>query len=651
MKLKVGDIILDQYKRTIIAQNFETNSFGDISTRNGGFSNDFTIPLTSKNRLALDFPEDLNNTSRNPYSKVDAQLVDQGSVIAIGYLRYKIVNNDKEIRVGFFADNTQWFNLIKDKKMTDIDLSDYDHVWNRGVIASTIQLDKTEGFTYPLIDYGFFRDQDLATNDVIQSNQMFPSIFVHTIVEKLYKDIGWTVTGNLLTDNLYQRMIQPFSSEDFVHSKTNLDSRITNEVVTFVPTAPPVSTGDYPVIIEDGFYTVTANLDIAITGSSSNVTIKFKNNGVDFDNETFFITSGVTNTITINSNEVGLITSDQVTLEFSGSATTIQLISTSSLTMNPVVEMNVGDTVNMSATMPDMLQSDFLKYIFFSFGIVPQANNYSKEINLDFFNNVKDNIPIADDWSDKIDLSKRYSNDFTKLLNNYSRKSKMVYLEDDDDDELKAYKAETTQIFGEGVLDIDNDHLDPEKDIYESPYSSMINILSFDGSMYIPQIKYYQDDGTGIFIKEFQPKPKIAIISENIPVSDLTYAVVPSLFLKDPDIGTLSTISNISFTWFAKTQYIPSIDILDYTLAYDRVLFPNNIGLPLKETYIQSYGDVLNDMKYVKAYFKLNEVDLANLDFMKPVYVNKFKSYFYKNKISNYQGSNKTTECELIKIG
>jgi len=298
-----------------------------------------------------------------------------------------------------------------------------------------------------------------------------------------------------------------------------------------------------------------------------------------------------------------------------------------------------------------MLQSDFLKYIFFSFGIVPQANNYSKEINLDFFNNVKENIPIADDWSDKIDLSKKYSNDFTKLLNNYSRSSKIVYLEDDNDEELKSYKSETKQIFGQGILDIDNEHLDPEKDIYEAPYSSMINILSFDGAMYIPQIKFYEDDGTGTFVKEFQPIPKIAIISENTTVLELTGGEYQSLFIQDPSGGTISTVDDISFTWFAKTQYTSYVDTLDYSLAYDRVLFPNNIGVPMKEAYIQSYGDVLNDMKYVKAYFKLNEVDLANLDFMNPVYVNKFKSYFYKNKISNYQGSNKTTECELIKIG
>ena len=179
----------------------------------------------------------------------------------------------------------------------------------------------------------------------------------------------------------------------------------------------------------------------------------------------------------------------------------------------------------------------------------------------------------------------------------------------------------------------------------------MINIVSFDGSMYIPQIKYYEDDGTGTFVKEFQPVPKIAIISENLPVLDLTGGEYMSLFIKDPGGVTTSTVDDISFTWFAKTQYIPDVDALDYSLAYDRVLFPNNIGVPLKDAYIQSYGDVLSNMKYVKAYFKLNEVDLANLDFMKPVYVNKFKSYFYKNKISNYQGSNKTTECELIKIG
>ena len=55
-------------------------------------------------------------------------------------------------------------------------------------------------------------------------------------------------------------------------------------------------------------------------------------------------------------------------------------------------------------------------------------------------------------------------------------------------------------------------------------------------------------------------------------------------------------------------------------------------------------------MKYVEAFFKLTEVDINGLDFTIPVYIDKYKAYFYLNMIKNYQGSERATKAELIKI-
>jgi len=111
MRLKVNDSFLDQYEDTVIAQTFAVNELGDIATRQGGFSNGFEIPLSAFNSEILDFPENINNLSRNPYVKVDADLIDAGTVVASGYLRFKIVEGNR-LKCTFFANNTDWFTLI-----------------------------------------------------------------------------------------------------------------------------------------------------------------------------------------------------------------------------------------------------------------------------------------------------------------------------------------------------------------------------------------------------------------------------------------------------------------------------------------------------------------------------------------------------------
>lgn len=671
MRLKVNNVILDQFDNTVIAQTFAVNEFGELQTRQGGLSNDFIIPLTGKNKLALDFPDDLNFVTSKPYEMVDAQLIDVGSVIAIGYIRYKIVTDGKSISCSFFSDNTEWFTLIKDKKMSELDLSEYNHIWEYQTIGQSIFDNKSSGYTYPIIDYGFFKDQDISVDFDIESNKLFPAMFVSSLLEQIYKDIGWTATGNLLNEGIFQRMIQPFSAKDFTRDPITVKSRKVNVIENGTPdlvkvvgaVSLDVSWNNASTIVNplfDGKYNITAGLNFTWTKTDAPIepdpilAASIQKNGITISNVIINLSgSPETRDVRISIEDENLLTTDNISLLFgigSADASGFVEFNSGSLSLSIESEYEVGDDITMASTMPDMKQSDFLKYIFFTFGVVPQPNNYSKTIDLDLFKNIKPNVPNAKDWSSKIDLSKSYSNDFTKLLNNYSRKSRLVYKEDSNDAELSAYLAETEEIFGQGFINIDNDHLDPEKDIYESPYSSMINIVSFDDTLYIPQIKYYQSDGVGGFSKEFEPEPKIAILSDTIAVEDLTLGSNLNLSIIPPVGAGDFGLSNVNFCWFAKTKYIEEVDLIDWTLAYDPVLFNNNIGTGMKETYMQDYETILSNMKFVKAFFKLDEVDIANLDFMTPIYVDKFKSYFYKNKIEDYEGSVKSTQVELIKI-
>ena len=123
-KIQVNGVFLES--GDIIAQTFAVNNLGNISTRQGGSSNRFSLPLSDLNRKTLGFPDNVNTSSRTPYQKVDATLYDDNTAIAEGFLKIEEVTNTR-INVTFFSDNTGWFNLIKDKTLKDLYLDDLDY--------------------------------------------------------------------------------------------------------------------------------------------------------------------------------------------------------------------------------------------------------------------------------------------------------------------------------------------------------------------------------------------------------------------------------------------------------------------------------------------------------------------------------------------
>ena len=315
------------------------------------------------------------------------------------------------------------------------------------------------------------------------------------------------------------------------------------------------------------------------------------------------------------------------------------------ITYFPTPPVLYGTTIQLSTTLPDIKQSDFITYLSFVFGAIPQANAFSRTVRFDLFSSIKNNLSNALDWSSKMDTSKLPELDFTKLLDKYSKVSIINYAEDSNDEILESYENEFNARFGQGQLDIDNQHIAGSDEIYEAPFTPMINVTSFDSQVYIPQIRWRDNAGE----VEVSPKPKISILSKNLSVSDLSVGVFTDLTLTHSG-ETTKTASNIPFCWFAKTQYVAVVDALLDSLVFDQIAFPNVIGNPLVDRFISDYEDIFSNMKYLKQRFHLTDEDISNLDFILPIYLKKYNAYFYISKIENFKGSNTSTPVELVKI-
>lgn len=660
MRLKVADDFLDG-DNSIIAQTYAVNEIGSIETRQGGFSNNFTIPLTSKNKAILGFPEDINSASRNPYTKVDATMFDKGVPVADGYLKYQVVN-DTTLQASFFSDNVNWYNLIKDKTLNDLDLSAFDHLWRHFEIIQSFDLDK--GYVYPLIDYGEFSANapNMSDQIIVNVEQMFPGMFVSTLLEQIYLDAGWKADGPVLDHPLYKKMIVPWSGgkdlshslqwqEDFTveHTMTGADQPFTDglTVITFDGGITDIYTGGGD---SRNFYDISFTIRANINAGAMQVILRDVVAGVNLQTKDFENWAGDEDKKgvfeDVNMSDFGAVAQNLAIAVLALTATeTGNVVATSDVKLVPGLKCFDNNELQMANLQPPMKQGDFLNYIAFIFGAVLQSNTMSKTVTWSFFRDIPVNLNNSLDWSDKLDVSKTREIDFTELLNNYGQISIMTYKEDTESDDLEDYETLNKKRFGEGQFLLNNEHLDGIKTFYTAPFTPLFNKFSFANTLYIPSIQWI--DGVGG--AKGTLLPKIALITPKIDTN--AFADNFNVLQIDDVTGANTQSFNVNFTWFAKETYIDEVNVFIDSLVFDQVNITDVIGTPLRGRFLDSYDNILNSMKFLRAFFHLNEVDISELDFTLPIFLDRYKAYFYTSKIENFEGRERTTKSELVKIG
>jgi hypothetical protein len=209
------------------------------------------------------------------------------------------------------------------------------------------------------------------------------------------------------------------------------------------------------------------------------------------------------------------------------------------------------------------------------------------------FKKVVQNVPIAKNWSDKLDLSAKPI--ITFLSSRYAQVNKFKYAEDDSD----TYLVDDPE-YCRGEILIDDENLESEKTVFESVYAPIKRQSdSFSGTVRLAWIPKFIDG------EENEVTPRIGIIAfENIHL--------------------------LTMDGYATEDPQPAIHGAGLSFG-----LPNN----LLETYYHELSNVLNYAKYVKCLLKLNPTDIHNLDFSIPVYIEYFQCYFYINKIEQYKAT------------
>jgi hypothetical protein len=651
-------------QREFVGLNYQIYDLGNIDTRTGTFSNDFKIPNTAHNRAALGNATQSNilQGTLTPYSGITARCFQNNISISKGYIQ--INDTDKNtIDITFYGDNVDIFELIRDKSIRDVDLTSLRHVYDAATVISSFS--NTSGYIYLVSDYGLFTER--ITNDIV-SGEIFPSIFFMDVLTAMFKDIGYKIDGTLLNRALLKKSVLPFVnhtfgfSSEFVNSKSFYVNNgqigpIVGNTFTIASGATVIHQfsgyggGSLGAGYDNDLFNLTT--DRYTADADYQITVRylcdFRNfsdmNGPGVARPTFYVRKngivvatsaagfmGVTYTATMEAGdylEFYVRNNHGSTITFNGTAT-----GTVSQTFVD------GSIVYPETVLPDISQVDFLKFILFRFQGVLTVDQFTKTVYLNQFNDIK-NKP-TEDWGSKVDLAENPVTNYSSILKSYGKTNIAKFTEDDNDSYQEEYNSNNTYPFGSGRFTISNAFLEEEKTIFETPFSPTFIIESFDDNkLLIPYLPRFLDpaDTTQINV----PEPRMLTVYGKVDITDINQGLT-SLDI----LGT--NVTEIPFAYFYKSTFGFEVDDFKESMAFGVQNIPNANDLGAFESDYLYLIEILQNPEIKRAYLRLNQIDMVNLDFLKKKYFERFGGYFYLNIIENYDASGDSVECEIIKI-
>lgn len=704
----INDEIIDLVPGQAVAMTYQLSDIADVRNQRANFSNVFKAARSKSNDRKLGFVSDLNSTDKRPYRLLPARIIIDGEdVVTNGYATIKKTN--KYYNVLVYSGLLDLYAKLGDAKITDLDLSEFDHVFNMATVQSL--LNASTGVCYPLIDYGH-----MLTKGACLVDYMRFSIYLKEIYERILTAAGFEFSGSFFDHPHYPKILLPFTNE-----------KVTNKAA---------ATAGYFEFVVDNFAVANVNVFTAVTGAAHTIGANAVRGKLTFEGSISDAFGGTQKTaIRLLSSTKGIIAyakqditgstvnvklnveshdyeaGEVLTLEVQhDNAAGVAVSGTFKFTQDVVVPYN--GLVPVAENLPDMKQKDFLKAIAQIYGLIYDIDVETQSVRVRFFDDIIANKAAAKDWSAKLDRSTQdeisYALDFAQL-NKFSYNNGTE--EGEEDSDTLADDGSVPYSLGRGTITADNQNLPAEVDAVSLPFAATEEvgntIVDSGGLISVPRVKVFTPtnkvDEPTIGVGGSNETPTPYYYNETFYGAPPTYnpATIyggskrvryngavwewqsqesasgkePGVAMDNGDNGTnyaglpywrvIAIEQTFIFTQNIKVK--PRILLAE---EHSQSIFfqaEQHGGDFVESNYIKPYfvgaldfetriaenykvvQDTANDTKVVKAYFTLSPEDIKTLDHLLPVYVGYYANFFYISRIDKYQ-QGESTEVTLVKI-
>jgi len=664
--------------------NFAIADIRNPESRNANYSKTIQIPASKIADVFFKYAFEIDGIGNyNPNVKARAIIyIDDCSQID-GFLQLlNIINEGGKIiyEINIKGNVTNIFQEWGDRMLSELDLSSFDHTYNKTNQVASWTAPIGVGYVYPMIDYG-------QTNGVTYAvENFFPAIYLKQYLDSCLALAGYTYESNFINDTFFKRLIVPYNSTTLKLGATELVNRYfkAKRSTSYVTTSGVLVQLDTDVSdvgnqFDTGTYTFTANNtgtynfkhDLkcfatfsGITGSVSwggfrcYVDIKKMVGGIYTPISSFYndipaqTVSNATTTsdcsIIGQSGSTFLNAGESVVMVFTrvqlGSAftagTAISNIKADSYLEGSAVNSGIfdGNNLEMNYAIPQNIKiKDFVKWVINRFNLYVQpdktiTNKLYIEPRNDFYANGQ-----VRNWTKKLALDKpieiRPMGDLDAIEYRFQDKEDKDYFN-------TKYKNSYDEVYGTYRKIIENDFLKNIK-VIETGFSPTPLTQIGNTDRIISQIINVDSTGSVADVKACN----IRLLYYS-GVKTTTNAWTYTGFIS----GTTTELT-YPYAGHVDEPLAPTLDLsfgVPQEVYYVTSLYTNNNCYNrFWRKYIEEISD--SDSKLVTAYLNLTTFDISILDFRDEFYIDKYKLRL--NKIFDYNFvANQLTKCEFIKI-
>jgi hypothetical protein len=255
-KIVANGVVLDTYDDFSISLNYQITDITDITSRKTSFSKTIVIPGTTVNneffQNIFELNIDISDTSYNPKVAIPCSIRIGDEEIFIGNLQLlAVMSNQKMVEYEVIVTGLLKNILFKfaDYYLQDLNLSEYDHQRNLSTVENSwyyliqkfgVNYNATglgEGYVYPFINYG--NSQDVSTVSYLYD--MYPAVYVKTIIDKLFNFAGYSYTSNFFNTEYFKSLIIPFTGDRLQYSPDQLSGLTTTVGVNSLLEEPSIN--------------------------------------------------------------------------------------------------------------------------------------------------------------------------------------------------------------------------------------------------------------------------------------------------------------------------------------------------------------------------------------------------------------------------
>lgn len=574
-----------------ITLNFKSNLLGDISKITASNSYTIKLPRTNKNIRLLDFPDVAGHESYMMRDYFNAEYYRNG--VKLFDAKAVLISCSED---GFdvaltWGMSEKFIQLMNDDKSIQ-EFADMALPWNSSTTYDN-------GLVDGQLSHGYIRHN--AGIDVDSNRDkifIHPSVNCMRLLEEIASYYGLTMdwgSYKQYIELLYLPLISQKASSKYNFFEANITGTLDSDIkyvkftqINRVDGINISNTETYGDVVRIYETSLDWELDILIYTN--------KHNTLNVVELAFYSNAQYIKSLQISSNDIGLCAYKGVIpfdiTEYSNITIRIRINNGALLGIiksyikifsEDVQSVSYNQYYPIGSNLPDISVVDFIKQICWLFGLF--AIKSDTGVSFISVNKIIDNRDKAVDWSKKLVPTGWTAKETSYTFGDFAQKNYFRYEENEN-----AKSAD-------GYMVVQNKTLDYEKDLVKLPYTAGGD----NGDMRaVPYFKW-SEDGTTVELE---------------------------------DCGDRIMQLVISFDSQGKE---------DARLDFSDLKFQNRVS----RFGLSSYQDLIRSPFVIKDTFRLTEIDLKNLDYTIPVYIERYAAFF---AIISIKSQGDYSECELLKL-